>query len=227
MAHASPRGWHRAETLFVATALLTLAFAMLARAQTGFPHGSAFDQRLELWVHGWISPPARAVLQAISFLGSTGFIAAGGVAVAAALWKIRAHRRLRAFLFSIAGAVVWVQIFKQVFHRARPDLFDPLAPAMGFSFPSGHSAASAAFFGSIAGLAAASSKSRRRIAVILAGGVAVVFLVGFSRVALGVHWPTDVVAGWSVGFGWLALVFAIAEHRARRDRAAAAPSVEP
>jgi undecaprenyl-diphosphatase len=103
-----------------------------------------------------------------------------------------------------------------VFHRARPGLFDPLAHAIGFSFPSGHSALSAAFFGSLAGLAAASSRRRREAAGHLAAGVVMVFLVGFSRVALGVHWPSDVLAGWAVGFGWLALVFAVGERRARR-----------
>jgi undecaprenyl-diphosphatase len=155
----------------------------------------------------------------MSFFGSTIFVLAGCVVVSAVLWKRRAPRRLRAFLWAMAGTVFWVQVLKQFFHRARPDLFDPLARALGFSFPSGHSALSAAFFGSIAGLAAASSKSRRQAVRFLTLGVGMVFLVGFSRVALGVHWPTDVLAGWSVGFGWLAFIFAIAERQARRVRA--------
>jgi undecaprenyl-diphosphatase len=197
---------------------------VLARSAIRLPLGTRLDQRVELRVHGWVSGPVQALLESVSFFGSTIFILAASVVVAAVLWKMGARRRLRAFLLSMAGAAIWVQLLKQFFHRARPDLFDPLARALGYSFPSGHSALSAAFFGSIAGLAAASSKSRRQAARFLTLGVGMVFLVGVSRVALGVHWPTDVLAGWSVGFGWLALIFAVAEHQARLARVPPAPS---
>ncbi|HKB70211.1 MAG TPA: phosphatase PAP2 family protein [Thermoanaerobaculia bacterium] len=220
MSRTSPRAWHRAELLFVITALLAFAFTLLARAAARLPHGGPLDQRIERGVHARLPAAAFALLRAVSFFGSTIFIVAGCLAVALVLGRMGARRRLHAFLLAIIGAVVWVQLFKRLFHRARPDLFDPLANAIGFSFPSGHSALAAAFFGSVAGLAAASSKRGRHAAVYLACGVAAVFLVGFSRVALGVHWPTDVLAGWAVGFGWLALVFAFAERQARRAREA-------
>ena len=214
----SPRSWHRAEVLFAVTALSALAFVLLARTELLFPLGASLDQRMEIRVHGWMSGPVLGVLRSVSFFGSTIFIAAGSVAMTIVLAKLGARRRLQAFVASIVGAMLWVQILKQLFHRARPDLFDPLAHALGFSFPSGHSALSAAFFGSLAGLAAASSRRRREAAGHLAAGVVIVFFVGFSRVALGVHWPSDVLAGWAVGFGWLAFVFAIGERRARRAR---------
>jgi undecaprenyl-diphosphatase len=206
----SPRSWHRAEILFAATAGFTLVFALLARFEVLFPLGASLDQRVELRVHGWMSGPVLGVLRSVSFFGSTLFIAAGSVAMTVVLAKPGARRRLQAFVASVVGAMLWVQLFKQLFHRARPDLFDPLTRALGFSFPSGHSALAAAFFGSLAGLAAASSRRRREAAAHLAAGVVIVFFVGFSRVALGVHWPTDVLAGWAIGFGWLAFVFATA-----------------
>jgi len=221
MTRPTPRAWHRAEALFGLATLLAVAFTALALAVSDLPLIGPLDRRLELGVHGWIASPLTAVLAAVSFFGSTTFIAAGSVAVAVFLARLRAPRRLRAFLVCIVGAVVWVQLLKRFFHRARPDLFDPLAHAIGYSFPSGHSALSAAFFGSVAGLAAASARRGRHSAAYLAAGVVAVFLVGFSRVALGVHWPTDVLAGWTVGFGWLTLVFAVAEHRARRRRESA------
>lgn len=214
----SPRLWHRAEVLFAATAAFALAFVLLARTELLFPLGAGLDRRMEVRVHGWMSGPVLGVLRSVSFFGSTIFIAAGSVAMTILLAKLRARRRLQAFVASIVGAMLWVQLLKQLFHRARPGLFDPLAHAIGFSFPSGHSALSAAFFGSLAGLAAASSRRRREAAGYLAAGVVIVFFVGFSRVALGVHWPTDVLAGWAVGFCWLAFVFGIGERRARRAR---------
>jgi undecaprenyl-diphosphatase len=221
MTRPTPRAWHRAEILFAIAALLGFVFTAVALAAARLPLGSPLDRRIELDVHGWIARPLTTILAVVSFFGSTTFIAAGSVAVAAFLLRLRARRRFQAFLVSIAGAVLWVQLLKRFFHRARPGLFDPLAHAIGYSFPSGHSALSAAFFGSVAGLAAASAKRGRHSAAYLGAGVAVVFLVGFSRVALGVHWPTDVLGGWTIGFAWLTLVFAVAEHRARRARESA------
>jgi undecaprenyl-diphosphatase len=215
-AQPSPRSWHRAEVLFAATAAFASVFVLMASTELLFPLGGSLDRRMEIGVHAWMGGPVLTALRSVSFFGSTIFIAAGSVAMTIVLAKLRARRRLQAFVASIVGALLWVQILKLVFHRVRPGLFDPLARAIGFSFPSGHSALSAAFFGSLAGLAAASSRRRGEAALHLAAGVVIVFLVGFSRVALGVHWPTDVLAGWAVGFGWLAFVFAVAERRARR-----------
>ncbi len=218
MTRPTPRAWRRAEALFGLATLLAVAFTALTRAVADLPPGGSLDRRIELDVHGWIAAPIITALKIVSFFGSTTFIAAGSVAVAAFLARRRAPRRLRAFLFSIVGAVLWVQLLKRFFHRPRPDLFDPLAHAIGYSFPSGHSALSAAFFGSVAGLAAASATRGRDAAAYLAAGLMAVFLVGFSRVALGVHWPTDVLGGWTIGFAWLTFVFAVAEHRARQAR---------
>ena len=224
MTRPTPKAWRRAELLFAATALFVGAFALLARAEMLFPLGARLDQRVELRVHGWMSGPILAVLRAASFFGSTPFILVAALGVAIYLWKIGAPRRLRAFAASIAGAVVWVQVFKQLFHRDRPGLFEPLAHAIGYSFPSGHSALSAAFFGSVAGLAAASAPRKRLAVRYLTAALAAVLAVGFSRVALGVHWPTDVLAGWAVGFGWLSLVFAIAERAASKTRSTGGPA---
>ena len=224
MTRPTPKAWRRAELLFAATALFVGAFAVLARAEILFPLGARLDQRVELRVHGWMSGPILGALRTASFFGSTPFILAAALAVAVYLWRIGAPRRLRAFAASIAGAVVWVQLFKQLFHRDRPGLFEPLAHAIGYSFPSGHSALSAALFGSVAGLAAASAPRKRIAFRYLTAGLATVLVVGFSRVALGVHWPTDVLAGWAVGFGWLSLVFALAERASRRARDASAPT---
>ena len=222
MTRPTPKAWHRAELLFGATALFVGAFAVLARAEILFPLGARLDQRVELRVHGWMSGPILAVLRTASFFGSTLFILAAALGVAVYLWKIGAPRRFRAFAASIAGAAVWVQVFKQLFHRDRPGLFEPLAHAIGYSFPSGHSALSAAFFGSVAGLAAASAPRKRLAIRYLTAGLAAVLAVGFSRVALGVHWPTDVLAGWAAGSVW-AIVCWIAARRLQAEHAIERP----
>jgi undecaprenyl-diphosphatase len=218
MARPTARTWRLAEALFLAAAALAFLFCLLAREQGRLALAIRVDTTVETRVHTWFQAAGIRILEAISFFGGTLFLAAASIAVAIYLFRISAPRRLRAFLLAVGGAAIWVQLLKQIFRRARPDLFDPLTRAIGFSFPSGHSTLSAAFYGAVAGLAAASCRSKWCAARALTLGMGAILLIGFSRIALGVHWPTDVLGGWSLGFGWLALVFGFAEARARRQR---------
>ena len=218
MAHPTARSWHRAEILFVLAAVLALAFCFVAREQGRLALAIRVDTTVEMRVHSWFQTAGIDALRAVSFFGGAPFLAAASIVVAMDLWRRKAPRRLRAFLLAVGGAAIWVQLLKEIFRRARPDLFEPFTRATGFSFPSGHSTLSAAFYGSVAGLAAASCRSKRCAVRALTMGLGAIVLIGFSRIALGVHWPTDVLAGWSLGFGWLALVFAVAESQARRQR---------
>ncbi len=218
MAHPTARGWHRAEVLFLAAAVLAFLFCVLAREQGRLALAIRVDTTVEERVHTWFQSAGIDILRGISFFGGAPFIAVASLAVAIALWRRKALRRLWAFLLAVGGAAIWVLLLKEFFRRARPDLFEPFTLATGFSFPSGHSTLSAAFYGSLAGLAAASCRSKRCAARALSLGLGAILLIGFSRIALGVHWPTDVLGGWSLGFGWLALVFGFAESRARRQR---------
>ena len=220
MARSSARGWRLAETLFLAAAVLAFFFCLVAAGQGRLALSIRVDTTVETRFHTGFQSAGIGVLRAISFFGGTPFLAVATAAVAIYLVRLGAPRRLRAFLVAVIGAEIWVQALKQVFRRARPDLFDPLARAIGFSFPSGHSTLSAVFYGAVAGLAAASCRSRRCAARALFLGFLATVLIGLSRIALGVHWPTDVLGGWSLGFGWLALVFGVAEARARHLRPA-------
>jgi undecaprenyl-diphosphatase len=220
MARSSARGWRLAETLFLAAAVLAFLFCLVARGQGRLALSIRVDTTVENRFHTAFQSAGIGLLRAISFFGGSPFLAVATVAVAFYLVRIGAPRRLIAFLAAVVGAEIWVQVLKQVFRRARPDLFDPLTRAIGFSFPSGHSTLSAVFYGAVAGLAAASCRSKRCSARALFLGFFATALIGLSRIALGVHWPTDVLGGWSLGFGWLALVFGVAEARARTLRPA-------
>lgn len=220
MTRSSARGWRLAETLFLAATMLAFLFCLVARGQGRLALSIRVDTTVESRVHTWVQSAGIGALRAVSFFGGAPFLAVATAGVSIYLFRIGAPRRLRAFLLAVVGAEVWVQVLKLVFRRARPDLFDPLTRAIGFSFPSGHSTLSAVFYGAVAGLAAASCRSRRCAARALFLGFFATVLIGLSRIALGVHWPTDVLGGWSLGFGWLALVFGIAESRARHLRPA-------
>ncbi|SHM59191.1 undecaprenyl-diphosphatase [Sphingobium sp. YR657] len=108
-------------------------------------------------------------------------------------------RRAAAWWFAgveIGGTLLNL-ILKQIFAAPRPDLLPHLDIVHSYSFPSGHAAGNMMFFGALAMLAG------RRWAY--GAGGAMIVLIGASRVWLGVHWPSDVMAGWIEGLGWLML----------------------
>ena len=112
-------------------------------------------------------------------------------------------------LISVLGAQLLSSALKYGFERPRPELVPHEAYVYTASFPSGHSVMSAATYLTLAALLAQVQPHRRLKAFILGLAVAVVVLIGLSRVYLGVHWPTDVLAGWTVGAGWAALVWLV------------------
>ena len=98
---------------------------------------------------------------------------------------------------------------KVIVERARPDGAEALATAGGYAFPSGHSATAVALYGALALIVARHGDARARRAAI-AAAVALSVLVGVTRVYLGVHYPTDVLAGWLLGGAVLAVAWRLA-----------------
>jgi membrane-associated phospholipid phosphatase len=106
-------------------------------------------------------------------------------------------------------------VMKLGFRRERPFFADPLATESTFSFPSGHALVSLAVYGAIALLLARRISSHRRGALLLAATAIWVALIGFSRLYLGVHFLSDVLAGFAAGAAWLALLYLALELRSR------------
>jgi len=102
---------------------------------------------------------------------------------------------------SISGGLV-VSLVKTEVARPRPDLVDHLVQVSNMSFPSGHSANSAIVYLTLAGLASQVTVSAAARRYILVMAIIMVGAIGCSRVYLGVHWPSDVLAGWSFGTLW-------------------------
>jgi membrane-associated phospholipid phosphatase len=133
----------------------------------------------------------------------------GVVAVAAATLFIVGYLYLKGFkykalllVFAMGGAGAANYILKFIFERARPDLWTHLVEETSFSFPSGHAMGSSAFaFGIVAIL----WNTKWRI-LALVGATAYIVSIGFSRLYLGVHYPTDIVAGWLLSLVWVVFV---------------------
>ena len=119
-------------------------------------------------------------------------------------------------LIAVGGALLWTNLLKHGFQRPRPDLVPHGSYVYTTSFPSGHSMLSAATYLTLGALLAR-VQPRRRMKIFLLGFAALLtLLVGISRVYLGVHWPTDVLAGWTAGGVWALICWLLArwlQHR--------------
>jgi undecaprenyl-diphosphatase len=106
---------------------------------------------------------------------------------------------------SVTGGLTASSLLKEVFQRPRPDLVPYAVYVSGTSFPSGHTMMSAVTFLTLGALLASSQKRKRLKAYFLLLATLLTVVVGLSRVYLGVHWPTDVLAGWTAGAVWALL----------------------
>lgn len=113
-------------------------------------------------------------------------------------------------LIATLGALGISQTLKSVIDRDRPDLVPHGSIVYTASFPSGHSMMAASTYLTLGALLARAQRRRRIKAYILLVAIFITLLVGISRVYLGVHWPTDVLAGWAAGSGWALLCWLLA-----------------
>lgn len=149
-------------------------------------------------------------------LGGTGVLGLLTVATLVYLWLMGMHRAAIYLLVAIVGGLLVSLALKAGFDRPRPDLISHGSIVYTSSFPSGHSMLSATVY-LTGGAMLALLHARRTVRVfILACAVLATLLVGISRVYLGVHWPTDVLAGWAGGAAWAALCWLVAQRFRKR-----------
>lgn len=126
-------------------------------------------------------------------------------------------------LAAVLGATALSESLKLGYARPRPDLVAHAVETLGSSFPSGHATLSAATYLTIGALLAHAQERRRVKTYIHVTAIALALLIGVSRVYLGVHWPTDVLAGWCVGAAWSILCVTFANWLTRARGATLAP----
>lgn len=169
---------------------------------------------------GWAAEIRRSWLtQAAIDVTSLGSVTVLGVVVVlAAVGLYMTRDRLGAILLASAtlGAIGWTSLLKDLIERERPPLAERLVVTSGYSFPSGHSLASASILGALALIACRHLSTRAERLFALAATAIVICAVAASRVYLGVHYLTDVTAGTSFGLAWVlgwAAVLSALEHR--------------
>lgn len=200
------------ERLRAAVPLLP-ALALLALGLWGFGDLSedvltgdpivAFDGRVADWLHAHEVGPVTVVMRGITLLGSALVVIPLAAAGVAGLLSRRRWAEAGLVLMATVGAELLTTGLKLGFERQRPFFPDPLATEATFSYPSGHATVSLAFYGALAVLVVRAYPARR--VLVLAGTGALVVMIGFSRLYLGVHFVSDVLAGFSAGLVWLTL----------------------
>jgi undecaprenyl-diphosphatase len=190
------------------SAALAVGFLALSRAVVG-GRTTNFDRAVLVSMRepGDLSDPVgprwfeEACRDMTALGGGTVLLLITALAIAF-FWLAGIHRAAIYILFAVLGAAVLSWGLKQAFDRPRPDLVPHGQHVYTSSFPSGHSILSAAVYLTL-GLVASRFVPRKRLkALLLAVAVLTAAAVGASRVYLGVHWPSDVFAGWAVGAAW-------------------------
>jgi undecaprenyl-diphosphatase len=201
-----------AAAIWLAAGLAISAFVIWAFAELadGVVEGESrrFDRAALLWVHThspeWLEGPMRLVTALGYYWVVLPLLAAAVLAFYLKGWRLSATL----LLVSTVGGFLLTTFLKGVFERARPELFDSGYTASFYSFPSGHAALAVGFYGTLTLILAYRLRGFARWAV--AGvGVLLVLLIGYSRLYLGVHYPTDVLAGYLAAPLWLIFVGAV------------------
>jgi membrane-associated phospholipid phosphatase len=179
--------------IFMVAAVAVLGAAVTVSATVG---------RLDFAIAGEVSAaatqPLTALVIAVTTLGATEVVLLVTAIGLAALAALRHWHGFVTLALAVAATQLVVELVKLLVERPRPPAEDALTHASGFSFPSGHSATAVAVYAVLALLIGSRCCERKRIILAVIGGL-VVLGVGASRVYLGVHYPTDVIAGWLTG----------------------------
>ena len=190
-----------------ASAFVVWAFAELTE-EVIEGESRRFDRAVLLWIGAnfpdWLDGAMRFVTALGYYWVVLPLLAVAVVGFYLLRWRLSAVL----LIVSTAGGVVLTTVLKAVFQRARPELVDSGYAASFYSFPSGHATVAAGFYGALTLMLAYRLRGLARWAVVVLG-TALVLLIGFSRLYLGVHYPTDVLAGYLAAPLWLVSVGAV------------------
>ncbi len=179
---------------------------------------AALDISVSQWLHARAGEPWTTLMLAASHLHSVAGIAFLTLLFAWQLWRRQAHYWLLTLLLSVPPGMVLNVLLKHSYQRVRPSFETPLLTLPTFSFPSGHTLAATVFYGVLACYLWTQARGAGRRAALAVGALLMVALVAFSRVYLGVHYLTDVLAAVAEGLGWLAVcVTAVSSLRRHRE----------
>lgn len=161
----------------------------------------AFDTTFLLWLHKFANPNLDNFMLLITNLGNPNTVVIIAGITVLFLWWRRYREEAKFFVIVCLGALILNTGLKLFFSKPRPQLWHQLISEKSFSFPSGHALGSMVLYGFIAYELATHYPDFAKVIYSLT--VILIAAIGISRLYLGVHWPTDIIAGYGVGFLWL------------------------
>ncbi len=193
--------------------VLLLLFAWLAD-RVALQHTLRFDFSVRNWIHQFASPTMTTIMRAFSILGGQ-ILTVLAILVPGIFWFTGQRRAASWMAITMIGALVLDLTLKYAFHRPRPVPFFGVVPHT-YSFPSGHSLFSFCFFGTLAGLLSSRTTSLSLRVALHTVAALLILCIGLSRIYLGVHYPTDVIAGYLAAAVWVSTVVLLDRYRRRR-----------
>jgi undecaprenyl-diphosphatase len=200
-----------------ALALAVGTFAAVTQQMVAGRH-AAIDRAILVWVAGLRAPPLTVVMVGVTTLGSPRPFTVLTLVALAILIALRDRRGV--IHLAAAGLGTWIleTATKGLLERARPTEVVPLVQVSGYSYPSGHALAAASLYLTMAIVAGRYLRGRASKVLLIAGAFALITMIAVSRVYLGVHYPSDVVSGISLGTAWALLLSAVVGAVARDGR---------
>lgn len=209
-------------TLGVAALVLASAlFGQLASAVVAGAPITVLDTQLANWFNRHATPGMTSFLLAVTDVNHPASLMLMTAVFIGSLYRRGARYWIAAVLLAVPGGMLLNVLLKYIFQRARPSFDEPLVQLATYSFPSGHTSGATLFYGVLAAyLVMHAGSAAARLGILLAAA-AMVALVAFSRVYLGAHYLSDVLAGVAAGSAWLAVcITGISTLRRQRAREA-------
>jgi len=216
MREADERVRRRIELVALIVGLVAALCLVWLGAKVGRGGTTPFDARVRHSIHSISSPGMTQLLSATTSLGSQAVVIGLSACFGILMFLERRPDRALLVVATMSGAEVLLPILKKHFHRPRPEpFFDTRLPS-GYSFPSGHALLSFCCYGLLAALGSAYVRGRIRWLIRICAA-ALILAIGVSRVYLGVHYPTDVIAGYLAAIAWTAVVAAVYTYLATKE----------
>jgi undecaprenyl-diphosphatase len=218
-------GLHERATLVVLSVLMLALYAFVELGEIALtPEPGSFDRAVLLAMrhdHDLFDPIGPEWFEGmVRDVTSFGGVAVQCMIALAVVGFLLLERKRHAALFlltAIVGGALMASLLKDLFERARPEIISREIVISSASFPSGHSMMSAVTYLTLGALLARTQRSKLVKAYVLLLAILLAIAVGLSRIYLGVHWPTDVLAGWTIGSGWALFCWALALRLQRKN----------
>jgi len=220
-------GWLRSQDLVVMLLVLVVVLGVWGFAELADEVIEGDTRAVDEWIIRAMRTPGNpsdavgpmwfeGTVRDVTALGSAAVITIVLVAVIGFVAIRRQYHALGLIIVSVAGGGLINLLLKHFFARPRPDLVEPLMRETSASFPSGHSLLSAVVYLTLGALLTRLVQPKRLKLYIITTALFLSFIVGLSRVYLGVHYPTDVLAGWTVGLVWAVVCWLVAARLQKR-----------